>query len=207
MVRVPDRSNPGRGSRRVAFAAGVVIGMILGLFSLLTGPIVLILALPFVPAVLRSATVRAGVSGGLIAGGLTWLVVIGLAEARCTTVITPTSYSTCTAPDGTGWVVAAMLVVAVGLALAIVVWRPLEARLRRGNARPPTPSLVAQMPNPPTAGPASCRNGVIDYVRCSTEERADSGRERKPNRDWSSLRQEWIRASKPTGRAVSCDRL
>lgn len=118
MVQTPD-STHGRGSHRAAFRAGVAVGLLFGLLSLELSPIVLILALPFVPAAILSTPGRVGASAGLIAGGLTWLLLIGLAEARCSTGTVGGSSSTCTEPDVTGWVVAAVVAVGVGLVLGM----------------------------------------------------------------------------------------
>ena len=119
-MRTDPYEHPDRGSLRSAWVLGLVLGLLLGLLSLLVSPFVLILAVPFVPALRRSRVIRAGVSGGLIGWGSIWLVLIEGALARCTTVTSPNSSSTCTAPDLTGWIVAAVVAVGIGLGLAVL---------------------------------------------------------------------------------------
>jgi hypothetical protein len=97
------------------------LGLLLGLLALIVGPLVLALGIPFVPAIRRSSAIRAGLSGGLIGWGSMWLVLIGWARFRCTTVVTPDSSSTCTAPDLTGWIVAAVVAIGIGLALGVSI--------------------------------------------------------------------------------------
>jgi hypothetical protein len=57
--------------------------------------------------------------------------LITAANARCTTVVTPTSYSSCTAPDLSGWITIAGISVLSGVTLSIATILPSIAAFRR----------------------------------------------------------------------------
>lgn len=109
--------------RRTRWLAGVVVGAASGFLTLLVGPFGLLVALVFVLAAIRTRHVLAPLAGLLIGLSSISLAVITVANARCTTVVTPTSYSSCTAPDLTVWIILAGSAVLVGALLSIAAIR------------------------------------------------------------------------------------
>ena len=110
-------------SKLTGWLSGLVVGAASGFLTLVFGPLGLLPALAFVPAVVRSRHIVAPVAGLLIGVGATALGLIAAANASCTTVVTPTSYSSCTAPDLTGWVMLAGAAVLTGASLSIAAGR------------------------------------------------------------------------------------
>ena len=106
-------------SRRTGWLAGLVVGAASGFLALLAGPLGLLVALGFVPAVVRSRHALAPLAGLRIGAGSISVALITAAKASCTTVVTPTSYSSCTAPDLTIWIILAGAVVLAGVLLSI----------------------------------------------------------------------------------------
>ena len=110
-------------SKLTGWLSGLVVGVASGFLTLLIGPLGLLPALAFVPAVVRSRHAVAPVAGLLIGAGAMALALIAAANSRCTTVVTPTSYSSCTAPDLTGWVMLAGAAALTGALLSIAAGR------------------------------------------------------------------------------------
>lgn len=110
-------------SRRTRWLAGFVVGAASGFPTLLGGPLGLPVALVFVPAAVQSRHALAPLAGLLIGLGSISLALITVANASCTTVVTPTSYSSCTAPDLTVWAILAGTAVLVGALLSIAAIR------------------------------------------------------------------------------------
>jgi len=97
----PTPAHPGSRpvSKLTGWLSGMVVGAASGFLALLAGPLGLVPALGFVPAAIRSRRTLASLAGLLIGAGAIALGMITAANASCTTVVTPTSYSSCTAPD------------------------------------------------------------------------------------------------------------
>ena len=110
-------------SKLTGWLSGLVVGAASGILALVIGPLGLLPILAFVPAVVRSRQIVAPVAGLLIGAGAAALGLISAANASCTTVVTPTSYSSCTAPDLTGWVMLAGAALLTGASLSIAVGR------------------------------------------------------------------------------------
>ncbi len=110
-------------SKLSGWLSGLVVGAASGFLTLLVGPLGLLPALAFALAVVRSHHVVAPVAGLLMGAGATALGLIAAANASCTTVVTPTSSSSCTAPDLTGWVMAAGAAALTGALLSIAAGR------------------------------------------------------------------------------------
>lgn len=119
----PAHAAPRPASKLTGWLTGLVVGVASGFLTLVIGPLGLLPALALVPAVVRSRHVGAPVAGLLIGAGVTVLGLIAAANARCTTVVTPTSYSSCTAPDLTGFVMLAGALVLAGASLSIAAGR------------------------------------------------------------------------------------
>jgi DNA-binding CsgD family transcriptional regulator len=110
-------------SRLTGWLSGLVVGAASGFLALLAGPLGLVPALGFVPVAIRSRQTLASLAGLLIGAGAIALGMITAANASCTTVVTPTNYSSCTAPDLTAWVMLAGVAVAGGALLSIAATR------------------------------------------------------------------------------------
>jgi DNA-binding CsgD family transcriptional regulator len=134
--RTPTPASSRPASKLTGWLSGLVVGAASGFLTLVAGPLGLLPVLALLPAVLRSHHVVAPVAGLLIGAGATALGLIAAANARCTTVVTPTSYSTCTAPDLTGWVVLAGVALLMGASLSIVLAVSRFATRSHPSARP-----------------------------------------------------------------------
>jgi DNA-binding CsgD family transcriptional regulator len=110
-------------SRLTGWLSGLVVGAASGFLALLAGPLGLVPAIGFLPVAVRSRQTLASLAGLLTGAGAIALGMITAANASCTTVVTPTSYSSCTAPDLTGWVMLASFAAAVGALLSIAAIR------------------------------------------------------------------------------------
>jgi DNA-binding CsgD family transcriptional regulator len=110
-------------SKLTGWLSGLVVGAASGFLALLAGPLGLVPALGFVPVAIRSRRRLASLAGLLVGAGAIALGMITAANASCTTVVTPTSYSSCTAPDLTGWVMLAGAAVVVGVSCSIAAIR------------------------------------------------------------------------------------
>ena len=87
------------------------------------GPVGLLVALVFVSAAVRSRHALAPLAGLLIGLGSISLALITVANASCSTVVTPTSYSSCTAPDLIVWTILAGAAVLAGALPSIAAIR------------------------------------------------------------------------------------
>ncbi len=101
----------------------MVVGVASGFLTLLAGPLGFVPALGFVAVAVRSRRTLASLPGLLIGAGAIALGMITAANASCTTVVTPTSHSSCTPPDLTGWVMLAGAAVLVGVSCSIAAIR------------------------------------------------------------------------------------
>jgi DNA-binding CsgD family transcriptional regulator len=118
-------------SRLTGWLSGLVVGAATGFLALLAGPLGLVPAIGFLPFAVRSRRALASLAGLLTGAGAIALGLITAANARCTTVVTPTSYSSCTAPDLGGWITVAGLSVLTGVALTIATILLSAAAIRR----------------------------------------------------------------------------
>ena len=130
----PAASRP--ASKLTGWLSGLVVGAASGFLALAFGPFGLLPVLAFVPAVVRSRHIAAPVAGLLAGAGATALGLIAAANASCTTVVTPTSYSTCTAPDLTGWVMLAGAALLMGASLSIILAVSRFGTTSQPSARP-----------------------------------------------------------------------
>lgn len=121
----------GPNSRLTGWLSGLVVGAASGFLALLAGPLGLVPAIGFLPVAVRSRQTLASLAGLLTGAGTIALGLITAANARCTTVVTPTSYSSCTAPDVSGWVTIAGISVLAGVALSIATILLSIAAIRR----------------------------------------------------------------------------
>ena len=101
----------------------MVVGAASGFLAVLAGPLGLLPALGFVPVAIRSRRTLASLAGLLIGAGAIALGMITAANAGCTTVVTPTSFSSGTAPDLNGWVMLAGAAVLVGVSCSVAAIR------------------------------------------------------------------------------------
>ena len=128
--RVDARQQP--NSRPLTgWLSGLVVGAATGFLSLLAGPLGLVPAIGFLPFAVRSRQTLASLAGLLTGAGAIALGLITAANARCTTVVTATSYSSCTAPDLGGWVTIAGICVLAGVGLTIATILFSIAAIRR----------------------------------------------------------------------------
>ena len=111
--------------------SGLVVGAATGFLALLAGPLGLVPAIGFLPFAVRSRQALASLAGLLTGAGAITLGLITAANASCTTVVTPTSYSSCTAPDLSGWITVAGISVLAGVALSIATVLLSVAAIRR----------------------------------------------------------------------------
>ena len=116
--RVDARHRP--NSRPLTgWLSGLVVGAATGFLALLAGPVGLVPAIGFLPFAVRSRQTIASLAGLFTGAGAIALGLITAANASCTTVVTPTSYSSCTGPDLSGWITVAGISVLAGVALTI----------------------------------------------------------------------------------------
>jgi DNA-binding CsgD family transcriptional regulator len=85
----PARTASRPASKLTGWLSGLVVGAVSGFLALVMGPLGLLPALAFVPAVVRSRQIVAPVAGLLIGAGAAALGLIAAANASCTTVVTP----------------------------------------------------------------------------------------------------------------------
>lgn len=123
-MRRPDSAEAQQGtSMRTSWLLGVALGMFIGGFSLEAGMLALLVALPALVWALRSRT-RASALGGLFLGaGTGQLGLLALAQMRCVSTSGPGFGSSCTGPDLTPYVVAAAVLIAIGVAISLVAIR------------------------------------------------------------------------------------
>ena len=110
-------------SRRTRWLAGLVVGAASGFVVLLAGPVGLLVALAFALSCVRAREALSPLAGLLTGVGSITLALIAVANARCTTVATTMSYSSCTAPDLSTWVAIAGVSVLAGVALSMAAIR------------------------------------------------------------------------------------
>lgn len=131
MAPVQAHEAPRHSSKISGWISGLVVGAASGFLALLAGPLGLIPAIGFLPFAVRSRQTLAPVAGLLTGAGAIAIGLIAAANASCTTVVTPTSYSSCTAPDLSGWVAIAGVSVLVGAGLTMAAMVSSVASIRR----------------------------------------------------------------------------
>lgn len=110
---------------RTTWLLGIALGFFVGAFALEAGILALLVAIPAIVWAVRSRATGAAISGLLLGGGLGQLVLVGLAQMRCTNVSGPNFGSFCTAPDLTPYLIEAAALIVASLVVGI-------ASLRRG---------------------------------------------------------------------------
>ncbi len=103
---------------RTIWLLGIALGFFIGGFALAAGVLALLVAIPGLVWALRSRASEAAVSGLLLGGGLGQIVLVGLAQMRCTNVSGPNFGLFCTPPDLTPYLFEAFALIVIGLVVA-----------------------------------------------------------------------------------------
>jgi hypothetical protein len=111
-----------RGASRRGWLAGLVVGVASGFWLAEWPTFGLLLAIGFGVAALASGTRLAAVGGLLVGSATTWLAIMWLAVARCRAFDAQPG-SECVSPDIGGWLVAAAVLLSIGIALTVAAAR------------------------------------------------------------------------------------
>ncbi len=108
---------------RTNWLLGIALGIFIGGFALEAGILALLAAFPALVWGLRSKARAAAISGLLVGSGIGQIGLIGLEQMRCTNVSGPDFGSFCTPPDLTPYLIEALVLAAVGLAIGLATVR------------------------------------------------------------------------------------